>query len=284
MIGVGIPQAYPSESDISRRVLSFLRCAESAGYASAWVAEAPLSRPSLDPLAVLAVAATHTSRMRLGSAVLVLPDYRPELLARTVASIDRLSDGRLSLGVGIGEPGTPPDVSAGPPRSRGERFEDAIALVRDTRPSVPVYVGARAPIALRRAARLGDGWICSAWADHNRFVDQKTVLLDRLHGLGRDPKRFRLVKRCYVAVDQRVEDVDAWFGLVSGGPAPAGDVVVRGDADHVEERLQALHRAGAEDVIVQFVGRDEHRQLAALADHGTVERLSVASAATSEVG
>lgn len=269
MIGVAIPQAYPAETGISAEVASFLRSAEAAGCSSAWVSEAPADRSLLDPLTLLCVAAVHTSRLRLGSAVLVLPDYPAGLLARTVASVDRLSGGRLVLGVGAGE-GGPPST---PAPSRGERLEAGVALLRAARPSLPILVGARAPVALRRAARIGDGWICSAWVNRRRFAEQRDVVLDELHELGRDTERYRFLKRCYVAVDRRAADVSAWFGLLTGGP-PDDDVLVQGDAATVEERLRDLCDAGADGLVVVFAGTDEERQLAALADHGMVERLS----------
>ena len=81
--------------------------AEQVGYSSLWVVDRlGRDRPDLstvlDPITVLTYAAACTSRVRLGTSVLVAPWYRPALLARSLTSLDVLSDGRLAVGLGLG--------------------------------------------------------------------------------------------------------------------------------------------------------------------------------------
>ena len=131
---------------------------------------------------VLTWAAAVTTRIRVGVSVLVLPVYHPVHVAHAVATLDRLSGGRATLGVGIG----PPQKYAAfdvPDERRVRRFVEAVALIRalwagddvtfegevyaehgiklGVRPASPppIWLGSFHPDALRRAARLGDGWM-----------------------------------------------------------------------------------------------------------------------------
>ena len=167
-------------------VLECARSAEAAGIDDLWVADHVAIPPDdaegsggryLDPLATLAYLAGATTRIGLGTGVLVLP-YRPPLAtAKWVATIQELSGGRLLLGVGAGwmEPefravgaakarrGALTDhtleflhrcFAADEVETNGQRF---LFLPRPQRP--PIFVGGAPPHALRRAVRFGDGWM-----------------------------------------------------------------------------------------------------------------------------
>lgn len=174
------PQSHPAT------LLACARAAEAAGIDDLWVADHIAIPPDdaagsggryLDPLATLAYLAGATSRIGLGTGVLVVP-YRPPLAtAKWVATIQELSGGRLNLGVGVGWMEAEFRAAGVDPRRRGaitdatlEFFERCFAadeaesngqpflfLPRPARP--PVFVGGAAPHALRRAARFGDGWM-----------------------------------------------------------------------------------------------------------------------------
>lgn len=168
--------------------------AEELGFDSVWVNHHVLNvgyvrdrlgeRPYYDALVMLTWLAARTSRVRIGTSVLVLPYLHPMVLAKELATLDHLSGGRLVVGVGVG---SLPEENAAlgvPYASRGayaneflevlkglwteERasfagehfaFEDAISSPRPLqKPHPPIVVGGNRPPALRRAARLGDGW------------------------------------------------------------------------------------------------------------------------------
>src|SRR4051812_29829424 len=109
-IGFGLPVAgaWAGPANVAR----FARTAEELGYHSLWtfqrllVAESddvlPVYRSALDPLVALTFAAAHTSRVRLGVAVVNLPFVSPTVLAKQAATLDVLSGGRLDLGLGTG--------------------------------------------------------------------------------------------------------------------------------------------------------------------------------------
>ena len=157
--------------------------------------------PIYDPLLVLASIASATSRVRLGTNVYILPLRHPVVTAHSVATLDQLSGGRAILGVGAGWLEDEFTVLSQPFSQRGRRTDECIALIRelwsgdvveraggsyplpsvvsqpkpvqrsaaDGGPAVPVLVGGASKAAVRRAARLGDGWMQPA--DRKGFDD-----------------------------------------------------------------------------------------------------------------
>jgi alkanesulfonate monooxygenase SsuD/methylene tetrahydromethanopterin reductase-like flavin-dependent oxidoreductase (luciferase family) len=139
-----------------------------------------------DPWVMLAAIAARTARLRLCVGVAAVPRYRPHLLARTLAGLDRLSGGRMIFGAGLG--GVPEEFSTygeeGDPAARAEMLDEALEVVTRLlagepvtfegrryvvhgamlapaslqRPRIPVWIGGESRRAMRRAARW-DGWI-----------------------------------------------------------------------------------------------------------------------------
>jgi probable F420-dependent oxidoreductase len=170
------------------------RAAEDAGFDTLWagehvvlpdprVAPSPMEpdEPILDPLVALAFLAAHTTTLRLATGIVILPQRNPLVLAKQVASLDALSDGRLILGIGAGY--LEPELSAigVPMRERGGRTDEFLAAMRQLwyaeRPAyegryvrfagvrahprprrVPIVVGGHTPAAHRRAVEQGHGW------------------------------------------------------------------------------------------------------------------------------
>src|SRR5262245_38134886 len=172
------------------------RAAEAAGFESLWVADhivlpdPPVAgRPMapdmrlLDPIVSLTFLAAHTSRVLLGTGVIILPQRQAVVLAKQLASLDVLSKGRLVFGLGVGwcEPEMRASGASFP--GRGRIADDYLAAMRAlwTQPSpsyrgphvsftgvqamprpvqspVPIVVGGRTPPAFRRAVTKGNGW------------------------------------------------------------------------------------------------------------------------------
>lgn len=150
---------------------------ESLGFDSLWMSER-LTGAAPDPLIGLAVAAGRTTRLKLGTGVLVLPGRNPVLLAKALASLDVLSGGRLLPAVGLGARLPVEQRAFGVEREdRGGLFDASLATLRTLwrggevdgiklrlRPvqePFEVWLGGRAPSELRRVGRLGDGWLPS---------------------------------------------------------------------------------------------------------------------------
>lgn len=164
------------------------RAAEAAGLDDLWLADHIAIPPDdaegsdgryLDPLATLAWLAAATGRIRLGTAVLILP-YRPALpTAKAIATIQELSGGRLELGVGVGWMEAEFRAVGVDPRERGRITDEMLGFLHAAfdgpgdvavsngqsflfrpNPGKPrIWIGGAAPHALARAARFGDGWM-----------------------------------------------------------------------------------------------------------------------------
>jgi len=159
---------------------------EQLRFDSLWLSER-VAGDSPDPVVGLAVAAGRTSRLKLGTSVQVLPGRNPALLAKSWASLDRLSGGRALPAFGLGNPVAAEHEAFGVPReARASIFDEALPLMRrlwvedgvdhdgehfhykalTVRPKpvqtpLDVWMGGRAPSELRRCGRLGDGWLAS---------------------------------------------------------------------------------------------------------------------------
>src|SRR5437763_4701144 len=180
---------------------------ESLGFDSLWLAELT-SRPTPDPIVGLTFAAARTTRLKLGTGVLVLPGRNPAVVAKQLASLDRLSGGRLLVAFGLGLP-DPAERAAFPVAngSRGAAFDAAIDLVRrylagedvdgvTVRPAplqqpLDLWVGGTAHAALVRAGRKADGWLPSL-VTPAEAAEGRRIIEAEAEGAGRriDPEHF----------------------------------------------------------------------------------------------
>src|SRR3954452_22155959 len=301
-VSVGLPQLlHGDEVGVVRR---YAVRAEELGFAGLWSLDAmPGSAtarvPLLDGLHVLTTAAAVTDAIGLGIAVIVLPARNPAQLARELATIDRLSGGRLIVGVGVGRH-EPTAAGLGlPAERRARRLSEAVEVLRALwadgkasyggelsrfaaltiepkpvqRPGPPVWFGAGTPPALRRAARMGDGWLGAGSSASAAFPDQVRILTDALRAAGRDPGAFPIGKRVYIGVEdteQRARErlTPVLDGMYSA-PGLTARVAVCGPPESCAAQLRALTAAGARELLLNPM-YDHLEQLEAL---GTVTAL-----------
>lgn len=190
--GVTVPNNWgvPDPQDVLRMGPE----AEQMGYDSIWVMDHLFNtgyirdrledRPYYHPMAMLSYMSATTSRVRLGTSVLVLPYHNPVELAKYAATLDQMSAGRLTLGIGVGAMAEEFDALGIRMRGRGAVTNESISLMRELwtktlpefhsrnwdfsdlyfspkpvqQPYIPLWVGGSSARALRRVARLGDGW------------------------------------------------------------------------------------------------------------------------------
>ena len=183
-IGVGVGGGVASgDPEVFATVVDGL---ERLGFDSLWVAERA-GGPALDPVVSMTFAAARTTRLKFGPSVMVLPGRNPVLLAKAMASLDRISNGRLLPAFGLGVADTAEHQAFGVARmDRAAWFNEALPLMRrlwtedvvehhghrfhldaarvDVKPvqqPLDVWMGGIAPSELRRVGRLSDGWLPS---------------------------------------------------------------------------------------------------------------------------
>jgi probable F420-dependent oxidoreductase len=211
-------------------VATVARALEDAGFDAAFVTEHPfpddgylgyLGHHALDPFVTLATAAAATTRLRIMTHICVVPYHNPYVLAKSVATLDAMSGGRVILGCGTGYMATEFAAVGAPFEDRNERFDAAIVAMKQAwsgepvhveasgtthtmrpvpvqRPHPPIWIGGNSRRALRRAVELGDGWDGFAnppeRAAYNRTPELDTLdrlehLLDDLRELEQEHRR-----------------------------------------------------------------------------------------------
>lgn len=178
---------YDDEPELTDRLLRTVELAEALGLESAWVGDHIVWRDVIvDPMPFLGACAVRTHKIRLGTGILLLPLRNPVVVAKEVATLDRLSKGRMNFGVGVGGEQPKEFEACGIPLTeRGARTDEGIrvirALWRGPRASFsgkfsrfedvtiqptpvqlggpPIWIGGRTDAALKRAATIGDGYI-----------------------------------------------------------------------------------------------------------------------------
>ena len=294
-VAVGIPQAWATGGIDRPRMRRFLERAEALGFESAWVVEQVLGAfPCLEPVELLAWAAALTSRIRLGTAVLLTPLRSPVQLAKGLATLDQLSGGRLDVGIGLGgNPKIYPAFGISAAR-RVARFNEGLRLMRALwteprvtfagefwqledaamepkplqRPHPPLWVGAHHPDAFRRSIGWATGFMGAGSATTATFAQEVALLRKLLVEAGRDPASIDIGKRVYVAVDRDRDRAGRrlaeYFAGFYGRAELAAGVSVWGSVDQVVAGLREVTAAGAKLVMLNPVF-DEVEQLEILA-------------------
>jgi alkanesulfonate monooxygenase SsuD/methylene tetrahydromethanopterin reductase-like flavin-dependent oxidoreductase (luciferase family) len=245
-------------------------------------------RPWLDGLVALASVIDRTGDLTVATTV-ALPVVRgPVVLARTAAALNLLSGGRLVLGVAPGSSARDYAAVGVPFEERWSRFDAALTVLRAELEgeSVPIWVGSWGSAAgLRRVARLGDGWLASAYnTTPERLAAGRESLDATLLSAGRDPTGFPLALATmwtYVT-DDRAE-AEAKLGVLASmldrDPAVLAQQVLVGTADHCATILGSYADVGVETVFIWPVG-DPVSQLQRFAEQ-VIPRARPAPSATS---
>jgi probable F420-dependent oxidoreductase len=257
-------------------LVTFAREAERGGLASLWVSDHvviprvstgygrggafphPPDKPYLDPVTMLAAAAMCTSRVRLGSSVFILGHRHPVVMAKMLATVDALSNGRLICGVGVGWWKEELEIFGVPYKGRGRQADETLKAFKTLwtsddpaldgefirfrdigfapkpvqKPHPPLWVGGASPGAFRRVVALGDGWHASP-----RSLDDFRTGLAALRATAEQAGRpFETI------------EVSLRFNLP--------DTLVAGGAQPLIDQLAEYKRLGVRHVLIEF-RRDE---------------------------
>ena len=293
---VAIPQAF-AEGDVDLNLVRrFALRAEELGYHSLWVAEQILGQtPTPEPVSYLSYLAALTSRIRLGSAVIVATTRNPVLLAKQLGTLDVLSEGRLIVGTALGGRPNTYALLGAPQNRRARHFTESIGVMKALwtqekasfqgefwsfeglsmtprpvqKPHPPLWFGGRHPAGLRRTARLADGWMGAGSTTTAQFIEHAQILKQALRDRGRDPEAFPISKRVYVAIDDDADRAERrlteWFGAWYGNAEMASRMSVWGSVQQVVDGLMDIVEGGAGMLMLNPVF-DYIEQLEQLAD------------------
>lgn len=271
------------------QVRDVARCAESLGFQDLWVTENTLDENySYDPFLILTYAAAVTQTIRLGIAVVVLPMHSPIHIAHQTLTLDHISNGRFTLGVGLGRPNDYADFQV-PMERRVRRFTEGIALMKALwekphadyhgqiyhladagialrpvqKPHPPLWLGGAHPDAIRRAAKLGSGWMGGGAQPAEDFFRSVTLLQKELEAAGRDPRGFAISKRIFLAVDKNPAVAEAelrrWFTEVYRKPELLDTAGIHGTPEQVRAQLERYCSSGATHLLLNSVSRYEEQ-------------------------
>jgi probable F420-dependent oxidoreductase len=291
--GVALPHRAPELIDMAA-VRHVAQRAEALGFNDLWVTENTLDHVfCFDPVVVLTYAAAVTSKIRLGASVVVLQIHSPLMVAHQWACLDYASNGRAILGVGIGREHHYRQFEVSQ-EGRVSRFREELDVIRALwteekvtyqgrfyhltdetmapkpvqQPHLPIWMGVGHPDAVRRAARLADGWMGSGGSRIADFAASVPILKEALEKAGRDPAKFPISKRVFMAVDERPEVARAellrWFTEVYRNPPGVDICGIHGTPGQVRERLEEMVAMGANHLLLNPVSRYAE-QLEALA-------------------
>jgi probable F420-dependent oxidoreductase len=274
---------------------------DGTGYDSLWCGD-HISFPAaiLDPLLQLAQAAVVSRRLMLGTSVYLLPLRHPVPVAKQVATLDHLSEGRFIFGVGVGgEFAKEYEVCGVPHNERGPRLTEAIGILRKLWTGAPVshegryyapfsdvpmqppprqpggppiWCGGRSDAALRRAGHLADGWI--AYAITPEMFKTGLGKIERAASeAGRGDTAFGTGHLLFTRLDDTYEKaLDAATATLSQRYAmdfrrAAERYAALGSPQQVADRIRAFHAAGARHITLDLVGpyEERNRQIAQIA-------------------
>jgi probable F420-dependent oxidoreductase len=266
---------------------------DGCGYDSLWCGD-HISFPAaiLDPLLQLAQAAVVSRRLTFGTSVYLLPLRHPVPVAKQVATLDHLSEGRFIFGVGVGGEFPKEYEACGVPiNERGPRLTEAIPLLRKLwsgepvthegryRPSFkevpmqpparqrggpPIWCGGRSDGALRRAGQLADGWIAYVVTPEMYKAGLDKIALAASES-GRGQAKFGTGHLLFTRLDATYEKaLDAATATLSQRYAmdfrkAAERYAALGSPQQVADRIRAFHTAGVRHVTLDLVGPYEER-------------------------
>ena len=271
--GVTIPNNWGIEDP--QQVLAFGPLAEELGYDSVWVMDHLFNngyirqrldgKPYYNPLATLSYLAATTKNVLLGTSVLVLPYHNPIDLAKYTATLDQMSGGRVTLGVGVGAMTEEFKALGISMKRRGSLTNECIAIIKELwtnedpsyhsprwnfsdlkfspkplqKPHIPIWVGGASPGALQRAATMGDGWHPSGVTAEDYSISRRNIQ-EMAVVAGRNPESLTWSARV---------EVEA-HGAPSSDRAASRARISASNVDQMIAGIAAYQTAGVEHIVL----------------------------------
>ncbi|MEC9375169.1 MAG: LLM class flavin-dependent oxidoreductase [Pseudomonadota bacterium] len=287
--GIAIPQVFLNGRADMNLICRSLEYAENLGYQGAWVQDQVAGEASLlESVSLLCYASAVTKKMKLGVSVIVFPVRNAVQLAKSISSLDHMSNGRVILGIGLGPVfagdnyfnifGTSADEAL-------KRFNEGLEVMKKMwtqpltnlkgefynlknaamepkpiqKPHPPIWFGGQHPKALERTVKKADGFMAAGPTPTKLFA-KNVVLLNRfMNEYNRDPESLPISKRVYLAVDNDEKKaksiLDKFFEarypwMIDKNPNFVADICVWGSPEKVTEGLIEVADAGAEMIVL----------------------------------
>lgn len=281
--GYGIPNNHGVEDP--NDLVDLAVNAEALGFDSVWVAEHLFhssyvaerlgDKPYHDALTVLIAVGQATSRVRLGTSVLVLPWHDPARLGKMIATLDHLSKGRVTMGVGVALTEDEFNNLGVDFKTRGRRTNEILAALQALwtqdvpeyhgefynysglkfspkplqKPYPPILIGGSSPAARRRTAKFGDG-LHTLRQSPSQIAEAKSDIYNLARDAGRDPAKMQFSISIQVKFNDKTP------------PMPASErTALSGTVDDIVETIQAYEAAGLDELCLGFASPDKQYNL-----------------------
>ena len=279
MANIGLCFVNPAPLTKPENVVNFAKKCEAMGLHSMWTIDR-IAYDNLEPLTILAAAAGATQKIRIGTSVL-LPGLRhPALLAKTVATLDFISNGRVTIGVGFGSRENDFTAVEVPFEGRGSRAVECVQLMkrlwteenvthkgrffnvqnltlgpRPIQKPIPIFTGGSAEIALKRAGTWANGFICGSSAIPE-FSTTWEKIAQYARAAGRNPAEIEKAGLTFMAINDNtakaVETLNSYVMRYYGR--------LRGDrCKHIPRRLRRRRGRTYRSLLIQRARHLDHR-------------------------
>jgi probable F420-dependent oxidoreductase len=290
-VGLKLPTFISTKDSKCDQIIDFAKRAEELGFDSLWSSDILTVRKkgmTLDPLLILAGIATVTRRVKLGTAILLLPQHHPIQLARSLLTLDHLSNGRLMIAIGVGHNRKEAEVLGVPWAERGDRadeiiramrqlwsgartsfngkhvrFDDVAMLPTPVNGSIPIWIGAEKGEALRRVAALADGWVSAGFTSTLPLIREAIDEISRMaKEYGRSLDDIVVANNIYVRVSTKEKAFEeAKHHLETrysygGIPPSLSEGGIFGDVENCIEQFRARIDAGVTHFDLSLTGDD----------------------------
>jgi probable F420-dependent oxidoreductase len=277
----------PTETPDVDAILAYAERAEALGFESLWAWDHVIlgvepSFPILDAIGILTAIAARTTRIKLGTGILVMPLRNPTVAAKAIGTLDVISKGRLILGVAAGWYAREFDAVGVPFKQRGKLFErnleiltrlwteDRVTLRQDEfnlreavmrprpvqKPRPPILIGGYVDAVLKRAATTGDGWLTYFYTPES-FTRSWNKVLGFAREAGRDPKTLTSTNQLAILVGQSRAETEApmrqWLQTewdVAAWSESTIEHAIRGSVAECVEQLRAHVATGVDRLIL----------------------------------
>jgi probable F420-dependent oxidoreductase len=278
MANIGLAFVSPAPLTKPENVVNFAKKCEAMGLHSMWTIDR-IAYDNLEPLTILAAAAGATQSIKLGTSVLLPALRHPALLAKIVATLDFISNGRVTLGVGYGSRQSDFSAVEVPYEGRGSRAAECVQLMkrlwaeenvthkgrffnvqnltlgpRPVQSSIPIWSGGSAEVALKRAGTWADGFICGSSAIPE-FSTTWEKVAHYARAAGRNPNQIEKAGLTFMAINddtaKAVKTLEGYVMRYYGRlRADVASTSLVGPAEAVAERIQAFFSRGLDTLII----------------------------------